>query len=133
MSSTARPSIAVVGSVNIDLVATAGRIPRPGETVIGDGFRTVHGGKGANQAVAAARLGETVALVGCVGDDDFGRSQRSGLSDAGVNCDHVTTLKRLPTGVALIVVSHEGENAICVAPGANARRRPSRDCGSSPR
>lgn len=120
MSSTARASIVVVGSANIDLVATARRIPQPGETVIGDGFRTVPGGKGANQAVAVARLGETVALIGCVGDDDFGHSQRSGLSDAGVNCDHVTTLKRIPTGVALIVVSHSGENAICVAPGANA-------------
>ncbi len=124
MKSVSSPSIAVVGSVNIDLVATAALIPLAGQTVIGDGFRTVHGGKGANQVVAIARLGESVAMVGCVGDDDFGRSQRSGLSDAGVDCSQVTTHKRLPTGVALIVVSSGGENAICVAPGANAGLTP---------
>ena len=97
MRSTSRPNIVVIGSANIDLVATAATIPAPGQTVIGDGFRIVHGGKGANQAVAVARLGESVAMIGCVGDDDFGRSLRSGLSDACVNCSHLRTLKGLAT------------------------------------
>lgn len=119
MRSTNRPNIVVIGSANIDLVATAASIPAPGQTVIADGFRIVHGGKGANQAVAVARLGESVAMIGCVGDDDFGRNLRSGLSDAGVNCSHLRTLKGLATGVALIVVSQSGQNSICVAPGAN--------------
>lgn len=119
MKSTIKPTIVVIGSANIDLVATAATIPAAGQTVMGDGFSIVHGGKGANQAVAVARLGESVAMIGCVGDDDFGRSLRSGLSEGGVNCSHLRTLKRLATGVALIVVSRSGQNAICVAPGAN--------------
>lgn len=119
MKSTIKPTIVVIGSANIDLVATAATIPAAGQTVMGDGFSIVHGGKGANQAVAVARLGESVALIGCVGDDDFGRNLRSGLSEGGVNCSHLRTLKRLATGVALIVVSRSGQNAICVAPGAN--------------
>jgi ribokinase len=115
-----RCNVVVIGSANMDLVATAPHIPVPGETIIGTAFRTVHGGKGANQALAAARLGESTAFVGCVGEDDFGRSLRQGLLDAGVNCGHLRSRAGISTGVALIVVSDAGENAICVAPGANA-------------
>jgi ribokinase len=117
-------NVVVVGSANIDLVVTAPRIPAPGETVLGDEFRIVHGGKGANQAVAAARLRESVALVGRVGDDDFGRSLWTSLQDAGVDCTRLTPTPRTASGVALIVVSRGGENAICVAIGANGRLTP---------
>lgn len=113
-------NIVVVGSANIDLVASASHIPAAGETVLGDEFRMVHGGKGANQALAVARLGESAAFVGRVGDDDFGRSLRDGLEDAGVDCRFLDTTRGQPSGVALIVVSRGGENAICVAAGANA-------------
>lgn len=113
-------NIVVVGSANIDLVASASHIPAAGETVLGDEFRMVHGGKGANQALAVARLGESAAFVGRVGDDDFGRSLRDGLEDAGVDCRFLDTTRGQPSGVALIVVSRGGQNAICVAAGANA-------------
>ena len=112
-----RPRIAVVGSVNLDLVARCERLPRPGETVTGASFARVPGGKGANQALAAARLGAEVTLVGAVGSDPFAEEALASLVAAGVELDlqHVDA----PTGVALIVVDAEGENEIVVAPGAN--------------
>ncbi len=113
-------NVVVIGSGNMDLVVRAPRIPAPGETVMGGAFETVHGGKGANQALAAARLGESVAFIGCIGHDDFGRSLRQGLLDAAVDCTHLRPRQGVSTGVALIVVSDAGENAICVTPGANA-------------
>ncbi|MBU0641026.1 MAG: ribokinase [Planctomycetes bacterium] len=119
-----RTQILVVGSVNMDLVVSAPRIPRPGETIIGGRFDTFPGGKGANQAVAAARLGADVALVGRVGDDANGRSLRATLQQAGVDCRYVRTTAAAASGVALIVVSEAGENAICVAPGANGQLMP---------
>lgn len=116
-----RPRVVIVGSANMDLVAAAPRVPRPGETVLGGEFRVVQGGKGANQAVAAARLDAEVTLVARVGGDDFGRELLAGLSLAGVRCDHVAVTAGVSSGVALIVVGADGQNAICVVPGANGR------------
>jgi ribokinase len=115
------PAVAVVGSVNADLVVTAPSLPAPGETVTGGTFARHGGGKGANQAVAAARLGAAVALVGAVGDDDLGSAALAELSAEGVDVARVRRLPGLATGVALIVVDAAGENAIAVASGANAR------------
>ena len=111
--------IVVVGSVNLDLVCTASRIPAPGETVMGSRFQTFHGGKGANQAVAAARLGADVRMVAKVGDDEFGRELRAGLIDAAINVEDVTVSRGTASGVALISVSTSGQNSIIVVPGAN--------------
>jgi ribokinase len=114
-----RPSIAVVGSINLDLVATVERLPRPGETLTDAGLARVPGGKGANQAVAAARLGADVRFVGCVGDDDFGRLARRGLEDAGVDLGGLRVVLGEQTGIALVFVARGGENQIVVVPGAN--------------
>jgi ribokinase len=97
----------------------APRQPRSGETLIGDGFATDQGGKGANQAVAAARMGVQVAMIGRVGDDDNGRRMLSALKREGIDTTAVSTDDSLPTGVAAIVVAHDGENSIIVVPGAN--------------
>jgi ribokinase len=113
--------VVVVGSVNIDLVVTVDRLPAPGETVAGGRFERHYGGKGANQAVAAARMGASVAFVGAVGDDEDGRSALRELAREGVNTAGVATLAGVPTGVALIVVDGKGENQIAVASGANAK------------
>jgi ribokinase len=120
-------TITVIGSVNIDLVVRSDRLPRPGETVLGCGFRVVPGGKGANQAVAAARLGAKVRFVGCVGDDEYGRMARENLAQHGID---VRGLKTVPehTGVALITVDQHGRNLISVAPGANALVATRRRC-----
>jgi ribokinase len=115
---TTRP-IVVVGSVNMDLVVRCERLPRPGETVIGRDFRSVPGGKGANQAVAAARLGATVEFVGCVGADSFGKQAAEALRGEGIGLSHLGCVEASATGVALIMVSDTGENSIAVAPGAN--------------
>ena len=115
-----RPRLTVVGSVNLDLVARCERLPRPGETLTAASFARHPGGKGANQAVAAARLGAEVTFVGSVGDDDFADEALAGLREAGVE----TVLRQGgPTGVALIIVDDEGENVIVVAPGANSELR----------
>ena len=111
--------VIVVGSVNIDLVVTIDRLPGPGETVIGGRFARHHGGKGGNQAVAAARLGARTWFVGAVGDDDFGRSARQALVDEGVDASELLTLDGTSTGVAFILVDAGGENSIAVASGAN--------------
>jgi ribokinase len=113
--------ILVLGSLNMDLVVTVPHLPRPGETVLGAGLGRYPGGKGANQAIAAARLGGQVALVGRVGGDDFGPGlvenlKANGVDASGVKPDHSST-----TGAALIFVGPEGQNMIAVAPGANAR------------
>jgi ribokinase len=119
-----RKPIVVVGSINIDLVAQAHRIPVAGETVAGLDFQTHPGGKGANQAVAVARLGYPVSLIGRTGDDAFGAQLRDGLSDAGVDISAVGTSKG-SSGVAVIIVSPSGENVIVVTPGANGLVTPS--------
>ncbi|GAA4467150.1 ribokinase [Phytohabitans houttuyneae] len=111
--------VVVVGSANLDLVVTAPALPRPGETVLGGEFTTVPGGKGANQAVAAARAGGRVSFVGAVGDDDFARPQRDNLVAADVDVSRLRTVPG-PSGVALIAVDQHAENLIVVAPGANA-------------
>jgi ribokinase len=111
-----RPSLTVVGSANLDLVARAARLPRPGETLTDASFFRAPGGKGANQAVAAARLGADVRFLGAVGEDPFAEEALAGMRDAGVN---VEVARNGETGVALIVVAEDGENQIVVAPGAN--------------
>ena len=117
-------NILVVGSANIDLVARVSRIPQPGETLIGSSFATVCGGKGANQAVAAARLGATVSFLGCVGHDGFADQLRNSLGEAGVNLDFLKVVTTQPTGTAIIEVSDAGENSIVVVPGANFELTP---------
>jgi len=116
--------VTVVGSLNMDLVVRAPRIPRPGETIIGGEFRTVPGGKGANQAVAAARLGAQVAMVGRVGGDAFGGLLLENLAAAGVDHTFVTRDPQAATGVALIEVDDAGQNSIVVVSGANMRLAP---------
>ncbi|AEW98413.1 ribokinase (plasmid) [Streptantibioticus cattleyicolor NRRL 8057 = DSM 46488] len=113
--------IAVVGSLNLDLVAPVPHHPVPGETVLGGDLARHPGGKGANQAVAAARLGAPVAMVGRVGADEAGTAMLTALRDAGVDATHVTRTDDVPTGHALITVDPHGENAIVVSPGANSR------------
>ncbi|WP_346533829.1 ribokinase [Micromonospora sp. DPT] len=111
--------VTVVGSANLDLVVTTPHLPRPGETVLGQDFRTVPGGKGANQAVAAARAGAHCAFVGAVGTDKFGQQLRESLVAAGVDVRGLRTVAG-SSGVALIAVDGAAENFIVVAPGANA-------------
>jgi ribokinase len=112
-------SLAVVGSINVDVVARVERLPRSGETVLGGALTRSPGGKGANQAAAAARLGARVRMIGCVGDDSDGRWMIDGLRDAGVDTGGVW-LGETPTGTALIAVDAAGENQIVVCAGANA-------------
>ncbi len=121
--SRSQKMIVVVGSINIDLVSKAERIPVSGETVLATDFKTHLGGKGANQAVAIARLGHPVHLIGKVGSDSFGERLRSGLEQAGVGISAVGTVED-SSGVAMIVVSPEGDNIIVVTPGANSALRP---------
>lgn len=118
------PNILVVGSINMDLVVRADCMPAPGETVLGRGFATSPGGKGANQAVAAARLGAGCTMIGRVGDDAFGEQLVAGLTGEGINCENVSVAEDAPTGVAVIVVDAMGENSIVVAGEANARLTP---------
>jgi ribokinase len=113
--------VVVVGSVNVDLVVRADHLPAPGETVTGGVFEQHHGGKGANQAVAAARLGRPTLFVGAVGDDAFGSDALQALEREGVDTSSVRTLPGEATGVALILVGGGGENLIVVASGANGR------------
>jgi ribokinase len=113
------PKIVVVGSSNTDMVVKTERIPAPGETVTGGKFFMPAGGKGANQAVAAARLGAEVTLVAKVGDDMFGRQAIEGFQGEGILTDHIIMDSGNHTGVALIIVDDRGENLIAVAPGAN--------------
>lgn len=113
------PTIAVVGSVNMDLVVRTARFPAAGETLSGDAFATIAGGKGANQAVAAQRLGGRVGLIACVGEDEFGALMRQGLADEGIDVAHVDVRAGEVSGVALITVDAAGENTIIVVPGAN--------------
>ncbi len=115
----AAADIIVVGSINADLVIRVPRLPRPGETVSGYNFKVFGGGKGANQALAVARLGGKVRLIGNVGTDDFGAMVVKNLASGGVNVSLVEWLPDVHTGVALIMVDESGENAIATSPGAN--------------
>lgn len=118
MTEPARP-VLVIGSLNMDLVVRCERLPLVGQTIFGSGFFTAAGGKGANQAVAAARLGARVSMAGCVGHDQFGRDLIAGLTSAGVGTDFVAATDH-PTGTALITVDATGANTIVVVDGANA-------------
>ena len=112
-------SVIVFGSINMDLVVQTPRLPHQGETIIGKTFQTIPGGKGANQAVAAAQLGVETHIVGRVGNDAFGEKLRAALKHYGVECDRLTTDPSASSGVALIEVEDTGENHIIVVPGAN--------------
>jgi|CXWL01.1.fsa_nt_gi ribokinase len=116
--------IIVIGSANIDMVVKSKTLPLPGETILGGVFLMNAGGKGANQAVAAARLGGHVTLVTKVGDDIFGKQTVDGLNKEGINTDYVFVDDTAPSGTALIMVNEDGENCIVVAPGANANLLP---------
>jgi ribokinase len=114
-----RPRLTVLGSLNMDISVTVPRLPAPGATVLGSAAVFTPGGKGANQAVAAARLGAEVRMTGCVGGDDFGRRLLAALREAGVAAEGVRVVDDVPTGLAMISVDQAGENIITVAPGAN--------------
>ena len=116
--------IIVVGSLNTDLVACASRIPVAGETITGHTFLSACGGKGANQAYAAARLGARVEMIGRVGGDDFGKQMRANLENAGCDTAGVETVSDISSGIALIFVGDNGQNSIVVVPGANERLTP---------
>jgi len=132
MAAPTDAEVLVVGSANTDLVARAERLPRPGETLLGGEFFTSAGGKGANQAVAAARAGARVTFAGRVGDDDMGRRALGGLQAEEIDTTYLTTDPDRPSGVALIVVDRAGENSIVVAPGANAALTPAHLEAASP-
>lgn len=115
------PHIAVVGSINMDLVFRMPRMPAPGETLMGHSFHQIQGGKGANQAVAAARMGAQVSFIACVGDDAFGASSVQALARDGIATQHIRTVAQCATGVAGILLDDAGQNSIVLAPGANAQ------------
>lgn len=117
-------NVVVVGSLNMDLVTRAERLPQAGETLAGESFATVPGGKGANQAVAAARLGAQVAMIGCVGADAYGAQLRQALLDEGIDCQGVSTAAGVSSGVALIVVDASSQNAIVIVAGGNGQLLP---------
>jgi ribokinase len=113
------PSLTIVGSVNMDLVVRVAHLPAPGETILGRDYHTIPGGKGANQAVAAARLGGVVHMVGRVGQDSYGQTLRANLSVEGINVEFVQVDSASASGVAMITLDEAGSNSIVVAPGAN--------------
>ncbi|MGO6906169.1 PfkB family carbohydrate kinase, partial [Rhizobium ruizarguesonis] len=115
--------ITVFGSINMDLIATTERLPKPGETVAGNGFATAAGGKGANQALAARRAGRYVHMAGAVGKDAFAAEALALLDDAGTDLSLINHVDG-PTGTALILVGGDGENMIAVVPGANGQVTP---------
>ena len=120
----ARARVTVVGSANTDMVVRVPRAPAQGETVLGADFQRLAGGKGANQAVAAARAGAEVTFVGAVGADELGQSARRSLEAEGIDVSAVTEIQDVASGVALIFVDHSGQNSIAVAPGANSLLSP---------
>ena len=121
MTDTEQGRVLVVGSINVDLVVSAAMLPARGETVVGGKFSQHHGGKGANQAVAAARMGAAVTFVGAVGSDVYGREAIAELRNEGIDVTRLSVLSGESTGIALIVVDVHGQNQIAVASGANAR------------
>ncbi|MGJ8580682.1 MAG: ribokinase [Psychromonas sp.] len=118
--------LTVLGSVNADHVVKVNNFPRPGETLHGQGYAVIAGGKGANQAVAAARLGANVNFIACVGDDAFGMGIRNTFEQDGINVEGVMVEEDTPTGIAMIQVSATGENSICICAEANAHLTPQR-------
>ncbi|OYP39184.1 ribokinase [Rhodopirellula sp. MGV] len=116
-----RPKIAVLGSINMDLVVRCAKLPTPGQTISAGSFDEIPGGKGANQAVAAVRAGGEVHMIGRVGDDGFGNQLLQHLENENVNCDGVQVTGSSPSGVAIVAVERSGENSIIVVPGANGQ------------
>ncbi len=116
--------IVVVGSSNTDMILKSPRIPKPGETILGGVFTTAAGGKGANQAVAAARAGGNITFIARIGNDDLGRQSIKGFKKDGINIDYIKKDETAPSGVALIMVDEQGSNSIAVASGANANLIP---------
>jgi ribokinase len=116
--------IVVVGSLNMDLVVRTPRVPVGGETLAGHSFVTAPGGKGANQAVACARLGAQVTMIGCVGHDAYGEILRSGLESEGIDCSSVEALEGVSTGIASILVDDNGQNCIVIVAGGNGELSP---------
>ncbi len=129
--STEPSGVVVVGSINADLVVTLERHPQPGETLLGRTMTVMPGGKGANQAVAAAKLGARTVMIGAVGQDTYTEIALSGLHDAGVNTGAVQRVAGISTGVAIVEVDDDGENTIVVIPGANAEVTPELVAASS--
>jgi len=119
-----KAKIVVVGSSNTDMIIKLKKIPRPGETLLGGEFSIAAGGKGANQAVAAARVGGDVSFIACVGEDMFGKEAIECFVNDGINVDYVNKIEQSPSGVAMIFVDEKGENSIAVASGANAQLSP---------
>ncbi|WP_429338972.1 ribokinase [Ornithinibacillus bavariensis] len=124
MTVVKKPKVTVVGSINMDLIVKTGKVPNQGETVLGDSFSTLPGGKGANQAVAAARLGSYVSMIGSVGNDEFGKILINILKEEGINTKGISISEEEATGIATIIIS-ENDNRIIVAPGANRGVTPS--------
>ncbi|MGR6780897.1 ribokinase [Moritella viscosa] len=118
--------LVVLGSVNADHVLQVASFPRPGETLLGHSYAVIPGGKGANQAVAAARLGADIAFIACVGDDSFGRNMITEFARDGMNTQAVMVEQDTPTGIAMIQVAATGENSICISAEANACLTPER-------
>lgn len=116
--------IVVVGSLNMDLVVRVPHMPVPGETILGSNFETIPGGKGANQAVGAARMGAKVSMIGCVGDDEFGQALVGNLQNEGVDISHISISSSDATGIAMITLDEKGQNSIVVASGANMALTP---------
>lgn len=119
-----KPKIVVIGSSNTDMICRVPLIPKPGETIMGTDFFIVQGGKGANQAVAAARAGGDVVFIACVGDDSFGKQAIDAYKKDGIETSYIKKIKGVASGVALINIADSGENSISVAPGANAHLTP---------
>jgi len=113
------PHVVVVGSLNMDLVVRVPHMPAPGETILGANFQTIPGGKGANQAVAAARMGARVTMIGCVGNDDFGKTLVDNLTRESIDVSNISIAPDAATGIAMITVDENGQNSIVVASGAN--------------
>ncbi|MFO0940923.1 MAG: ribokinase [Pirellulales bacterium] len=120
----ARPLVVVVGSINMDLVIRCDKLPRPGETKLATSLQELCGGKGANQAVAAARAGGSVSMIGCVGDDAFANRLISNLDKEGIDTTTIQHISNCSSGVAVVAVEEIGQNSILVVPGANARLTP---------
>lgn len=118
-----KPKILVVGSINMDLVTITKRTPAIGETIIGKDFKMIPGGKGANQAVAAVRMGAEVGFIGCVGEDIYGDRLVETLRDENINVSGILKAKNIPTGIATIIVDEKANNSIIVVPGANSKVR----------
>jgi ribokinase len=119
MTTSTTKGIVVIGSVNVDLMLSCHHLPVPGETVLGHEFIQAPGGKGANQAVAAAKLGAKVSFIGCIGDDSYGHASRASFEAVNIDIQHLHCVNGATTGIAMITTDEKGENCIALAPGAN--------------